>query len=115
MLLAPRCLQWRQSPASDVDKRQIYIVVITVVRVVQSLSLSLQQVDGDTPFDFIAQNDRTFLYESNAMQYVYFHGTVERSWKTQYQARLAFIAAQDGPFGAVYGRGQADLTRVDPD
>ncbi|WP_048297032.1 sodium:solute symporter family transporter [Pseudomonas aeruginosa] len=81
----------------------------------QSLSLSLQKVDGDTPFDFIAQNDRTFLYESNAMQYADFNGPGERSWKIQYQASLAFLAAPDWQFGAAYGRGQADLTRVDPD
>ena len=49
------------------------------------------------------------------MQYADFNGPGERSWKIQYQASLAFLAAPDWQFGAAYGRGQADLTRVDPD
>ncbi|MBW6260195.1 OprD family porin, partial [Pseudomonas aeruginosa] len=93
----------------------LYNAGLTLAGGGQSLSLSLQKVDGDTPFDFIAQNDRTFLYESNAMQYADFNGPGERSWKIQYQASLAFLAAPDWQFGAAYGRGQADLTRVDPD
>ncbi|OPF27123.1 porin [Pseudomonas aeruginosa P47] len=93
----------------------LYNAGLTLAGGGQSLSLSLQKVDGDTPFDFIAQNDRTFLYESNAMQYADFNGPGERSWKIQYQASLTFLAAPDWQFGAAYGRGQADLTRVDPD
>ena len=88
----------------------LYNAGLTLAGGGQSLSLSLQKVDGDTPFDFIAQNDRTFLYESNAMQYADFNGPGERSWKIQYQASLAFLAAPDWQFGAAYGRGQADLT-----
>ncbi|MNN33775.1 Porin D precursor [compost metagenome] len=80
----------------------------------QRLGLGLQKVDGDTPFDFLAQNDKVFLYLNNAAQYADFNGPGEKSWKLQYQTGLAWLRAPDLQFSASYIRGKADLTRVDP-
>lgn len=92
----------------------LYSAGLTLASGGQSLTFSLQKVDGDTPFDFIAQNDKVFLYESNAMQYADFNGPGEHSWKIQYQTDLAFLAVPNLQVGAAYGRGEANLTRVDP-
>jgi hypothetical protein len=80
----------------------------------QSLTLGLQKIDGNTPFDYIAQDDRTFLYLSNSQQYADFNGPGEKSWKLQYQTGLAFVHAPHVQFSTSYTRGEADLTRVDP-
>ncbi|WP_449434919.1 OprD family outer membrane porin [Pseudomonas putida] len=80
----------------------------------QSLTLGLQKVDGNTPFDFIVQNDRVFLYLSNAQQYADFNGPGEKSWKMQYQTSLRLLGAPNVQFSTAYTRGEADLTRVDP-
>ncbi|WP_230589701.1 OprD family outer membrane porin [Pseudomonas chlororaphis] len=87
---------------------------LTLAGAEQSLTLGVQKVDGNTPFDYIAQDDRSFLYLSNSQQYADFNAPGERSWKLQYQTRLAFIDAPDLQFSAAYTRGEADLTRVDP-
>ena len=80
----------------------------------QSLTLGLQKVDGDTPFDYVVQDDRTFLYLNNSQQYADFNAPGEKSWKIQYQTSLAFIDAPDFQLSTSYTRGEADLTRVDP-
>jgi hypothetical protein len=80
----------------------------------QSLTLGLQKIDGNTPFDYIAQDDRTFLYLSNSQQYADFNGPGEKSWKLQYQTGLAFVHAPHVQFSTSYTLGEADLTRVDP-
>lgn len=80
----------------------------------QNLTLGLQKVDGNTPFDYIAQDDRTFLYLSNSQQYADFNAPGEKSWKLQYQTSLAFVNAPNMQLSTSYTRGEADLTRVDP-
>ncbi|ETK17266.1 outer membrane porin, OprD family protein [Pseudomonas sp. FH4] len=80
----------------------------------QSLTLGMQKVDGDTPFDYMVQDDRTFLYLGNSQQYADFNAPGEKSWKIQYQTSLAFIRAPDFQLSTSYTRGEADLTRVDP-
>lgn len=80
----------------------------------QSLTLGVQKVDGDTPFDYVVQDDRTFLFLSNSQQYADFNAPGETSWKIQYQTNLAFIDAPDFQLSTSYTRGEADLTRVDP-
>ncbi|MCW2271689.1 MULTISPECIES: OprD family outer membrane porin [Pseudomonas] len=91
-----------------------YSAGLTLARAGQSLSLGLQKVDGRTPFDFLAQNDRTFLYLNNAMQYADFNGPGEKSWKLQYQTSLQALQAPNLQLSVGYTRGEADLTRVDP-
>lgn len=80
----------------------------------QSLTLGLQKVDGNTPFDYVAQDDRSFLYLSNSQQYADFNAPGEKSWKLQYQTSLAFVDAPNVQLSTSYTRGEADLTRVDP-
>jgi hypothetical protein len=79
-----------------------------------SLSLGVQKVDGDTPFDYIAQDDRSFLYLSNSMQYADFNAPTELSWKLQYAANLGFINAPNLQLSTSYSRGEADLTKANP-
>ncbi|WP_408596791.1 OprD family outer membrane porin [Pseudomonas sp. PLMAX] len=80
----------------------------------QSLTLGLQKVDSNTPFDYVAQDDRSFLYLSNSQQYADFNAPGEKSWKLQYQTSLKFLDAPNVQFSTSYTRGEADLTRVDP-
>lgn len=80
----------------------------------QSLTLGVQKVDGDTPFDYVVQDDRTFMYLNNSQQYADFNAPGEKSWKIQYQTSLAFINAPDIQLSTSYTRGEANLTRVDP-
>lgn len=80
----------------------------------QSLTLGLQKIDGNTPFDYVAQDDRSFLYLSNSQQYADFNAAGEKSWKLQYQTSLTFLDAPNVQFSTSYTRGEADLTRVDP-
>lgn len=80
----------------------------------QTLTLGLQKVDSRTPFDYITQNDRIFLYLSNSQQFADFNGPGEKSWRLQYEANLALLGAPSVQFIATYTRGEADLTRVDP-
>lgn len=80
----------------------------------QTLTLGLQKVDGRTPFDYITQNDRIFLYLSNSQQFADFNAPGEKSWRLQYETNLAVLGAPSLQFIASYTRGEADLTRVDP-
>ncbi|MDH0647916.1 OprD family porin [Pseudomonas sp. GD03858] len=80
----------------------------------QTLTLGLQKVDGRTPFDYITQNDRIFLYLSNSQQFADFNGPGEKSWRLQYETNLAALGLPSLQFTAGYTRGEADLTRVDP-
>ncbi|KRW61669.1 porin [Pseudomonas sp. TTU2014-080ASC] len=87
---------------------------LTVAGHGHSLTFSVQKVDGNTPFDYLSQYDRTFLYLPNSQQYSDFNAPGELSWKLQYAANLGFIGAPDFQFTASYARGEADLTKVDP-
>ncbi|WP_152223707.1 OprD family outer membrane porin [Pseudomonas sp. SCB32] len=80
----------------------------------QTVTLGLQKVDSRTPFDYLAQNDRIFLYLSNSQQFADFNGPGEKSWRVQYETPLAFLSLPTLQFTAAYTKGEADLTRVDP-
>jgi hypothetical protein len=80
----------------------------------QTLTLGLQKVDGRTPFDYLTQDDRIYLYLSNSQQFADFNGPGEKSWRLQYDTSLVFLDAPRLHFIAAYTRGEADLTRVDP-
>lgn len=87
---------------------------LTLSSVSQSLTLGLQKVSGATPFDYVIQDDRSFLYLSNAQQYADFNGPGESSWKLQYQTNLKFIELSNVDLSIAYTRGEANLTKVDP-
>lgn len=80
----------------------------------QTLTLGLQKVDGRTPFDYLTQDDRIFLYLSNSQQFADFNGPGERSWRLQYDTNLSALNAPAMQLIVSYTRGEADLTRVDP-
>ncbi|SUD31313.1 outer membrane porin, OprD family [Pseudomonas fluorescens] len=102
-----------QSRLGSIDNNT-YSGGLTLSGAGQSLTLGVQKVDGDTPFDYMIQDDRTFLYLGNSQQYADFNAPGEKSWKIQYQTNLAFINAPDLQLSTSYTRGEADLTRVDP-
>lgn len=102
-----------QSQLGSIDNNT-YSGGLTVSGAGQSLTLSLQKIDGDTPFDYVVQDDRTFLYLSNSQQYADFNAPGEKSWKLQYQTSLAIVDAPNIQLSTSYTRGEADLTRVDP-
>ncbi|KJK05882.1 MULTISPECIES: OprD family outer membrane porin [Pseudomonas] len=80
----------------------------------QTLILGLQKVDGRTPFDYLTQDDRIFLYLSNSQQFADFNGPGEKSWRLQYETNLSVLDAPSMQLIVAYTRGEADLTRVDP-
>lgn len=94
---------------------QTYTSGLTLAGKGQSLTLGFQKVDGNTPFDYVIQNDGTYLYLNNSQQYADFNGPGEQSWKAQYQTSLAFMNAPNVKLSTSYTRGKADLTRVNPD
>jgi len=102
-----------RSQVGDIDN-DTYSVGICATAYGQALTLGLQKVDGRTPFDYITQNDRIFLYLSNSQQFADFNGPGEKSWRLQYETSLALLGAPGLQFIATYTRGEADLTRVDP-
>ncbi|HEF4760251.1 TPA: OprD family outer membrane porin [Pseudomonas putida] len=102
-----------QSQLGHIDN-DTYSGGLTVSGAGQSLTLGLQKIDGNTPFDYVAQDDRSFLYLSNSQQFADFNGPGEKSWKLQYQTSLKFLDAPNIQFSTSYTRGEADLTRVDP-
>ena len=93
---------------------QTYTSGLTLAGGGQSLTFGFQKVDGDTPFDYVIQNDGSYLYLSNSMQYADFNGPHEKSWKVQYQTSLAFINAPSFKLSTSYTRGKAYLTRGNP-
>ncbi len=102
-----------RSQLGDIDN-DTYSAGISATAYGQTLTLGLQKVDGRTPFDYITQNDRVFLYLSNSQQFADFNGPGEKSWRLQYETSLAPLGAPSLQFIAAYTRGEADLTRVDP-
>ncbi|MNJ18747.1 Porin D precursor [compost metagenome] len=80
----------------------------------QTVTLGLQKVDGRTPFDYLTQDDRIFLYLSNSQQFADFNGPGEKSWRVQYDTNLSVLGAPSTQLIVSYTRGEADLTRVNP-
>jgi len=80
----------------------------------QTVTLGLQKVDGRTPFDYLTQDDRIFLYLSNSQQFADFNGPGEKSWRVQYDTYLDMLNIPSTQLIVSYTRGEADLTRVNP-
>ncbi len=76
------------------------------------LTAVYQQVNGNTPFDYINQGDSIYL--DNSQQYSDFNGPNEQSWKLQYAYDFAGLGWPGLRSSLAYSRGELDLTKVDP-
>lgn len=75
-------------------------------------SLGYQQVDGDTPFDYVT---RGAIWLGNAAQLSDFNAPNERSWQLRYDLSLAAFGLPGLSLSAAYLRGAGiDGSRVDP-
>lgn len=77
-----------------------------------SVTAAYQRVNGNTPFDYIAQGDSIYL--DNSQQYSDFNGPNERSWKLKYAYDFAGLGLPGLTSSLSYSRGELDLTKVDP-
>ncbi|MBS7561450.1 MULTISPECIES: OprD family porin [Pseudomonas] len=77
-----------------------------------SVTAAYQRVNGNTPFDYIAQGDSIYL--DNSQQYSDFNGPNERSWKLKYAYDFAGVGLPGLTSALSYSRGELDLTQVDP-
>lgn len=76
------------------------------------LGLGYQQVDGDTPFDYVT---RGAIFLGNAVQLSDFNGPNERSWQLRYDLDLASVGLPGVSLAAAYVRGSGiDGSHVDP-
>jgi imipenem/basic amino acid-specific outer membrane pore len=77
-----------------------------------SFGLAYQQVDGNTPFDYVT---RGAIFLSNALQMSDFNAPNERSWQARYDLSLAQWAVPGLLLSAAYTRGsQIDGSHADP-
>ena len=70
----------------------------------------MQQINGNTPFDYINQGDSIFL--DNSQQYSDFNGPNERSWKLQYQYDFAGLGLAGLTSSVSYSHGELNLTKA---
>lgn len=76
------------------------------------LSLGYQQVDGNTPFDYVT---RGAIFLTNAVQLSDFNAPNERSWQLRYDLDLAALGVPGLAMAAAYVRGtDIDGSHVDP-
>ncbi|MFC5715102.1 OprD family porin [Pseudomonas sp. GCM10022188] len=77
-----------------------------------TLSLGYQQVDGDTPFDYVT---RGAIWLGNAAQLSDFNAPNERSWQLRYDLALATFGLPGLVLSAAYLRGaEIDGSHIDP-
>lgn len=77
-----------------------------------SVTAAYQRVNGNTPFDYIAQGDSIYL--DNSQQYSDFNGPNERSWKLKYAYDFADWGFPGLTSAVSYISGKTDLTKVTP-
>lgn len=90
-----------------------YSLHFTVEAGHHSVTAAYQRVNGNTPFDYIAQGDSVYL--DNSQQYSDFNGPNERSWKLKYAYDFAGLGVPGLTSAVSYSRGTLDLTKIDPD
>ncbi|MCK9813355.1 OprD family porin [Pseudomonas sp. MAFF 302046] len=100
-----------QALLGDIDNTT-YSLHLTVGVGHHSVTAAYQRVNGDTPFDYIAQGDSVYL--DNSQQYSDFNGPHERSWKLKYAYDFVGLGVPGLTSALSYSRGELDLTRVDP-
>lgn len=77
-----------------------------------TFSLGYQQVDGNTPFDYVT---RGAIWLGNAMQLSDFNAPNERSWQLRYDLAMAAFGMPGLGLSAAYVRGDSiDGTHADP-
>lgn len=77
-----------------------------------SVSLGYQNVDGDTPFDYVT---RGAIFITNAVHMSDFNAPNEQSWQARYELAMADFGLPGLVLSAAYVRGsQIDGSRVDP-
>ncbi|QXI36275.1 OprD family porin [Pseudomonas xantholysinigenes] len=77
-----------------------------------AFSLGWQQVDGDSPFDYVT---RGAIFLGNAVQMSDFNAPNEKSWQARYDLNMSGYGVPGLSFTALYVRGFAiDGTHVDP-
>lgn len=77
-----------------------------------TFSLGWQQVDGDTPFDYVT---RGAIYLGNAVQLSDFNAPNEKSWQARYDLNMATFGIPGLNLAALYVRGfDIDGSHTDP-
>jgi hypothetical protein len=76
----------------------------------QTLTTSLQKVNGNTPFDYIQDGDSILL--DNSQQYSDFNAPGEKSWKLQYAYDFVGWGMPGLTSTVSYTRGTMDLTKA---
>ena len=95
----------------DIDNNT-FSLHLAVAMAGHTVTAVYQQVNGDTPFDYINQGDSVYL--DNSQQYSDFNGPNERSWKLQYEYDFTGLGIAGLTTTASYSRGELDLTKADP-
>jgi hypothetical protein len=76
----------------------------------QTVTASLQKVNGNTPFDYIFDGDSIYL--DNSQQYSDFNAPGEKSWKLQYAYDFVGWGLPGLTSSLAYTRGTMDLTKA---
>ena len=100
-----------QALLGDIDNNT-YSLHFTVDVGHHSVTAAYQRVNGNTPFDYIAQGDSIYL--DNSQQYSDFNGPNERSWKLKYAYNFGGLGLPGLTSTVSYISGKTDLTKVDP-
>ncbi|PQZ95540.1 MULTISPECIES: OprD family porin [Pseudomonas] len=100
-----------QSLLGDIDNNT-YSLHFTVDVGHHSVTAAYQRVNGNTPFDYIAQGDSVYL--DNSQQYSDFNGPNERSWKLKYAYNFGALGLPGLSSAVSYISGKTDLTKADP-
>lgn len=87
-------------------------LMASYAREAHTLSLGYQQVEGDTPFDYVT---RGAIWLGNAAQLSDFNAPNERSWQLRYDLELATFGVPGLALSAAYLRGaDIDGSHMDP-
>lgn len=97
------------SKLGDIDNNTYSLSAAYAFMPGQTLTLSFQKVNGDTPFDYIGIGDNNkggdSIFLANSIQYSDFNGPGEKSWKLQYNIDMATFGAPGLSFMARYAYG----------
>jgi imipenem/basic amino acid-specific outer membrane pore len=97
------------SKLGDIDNNTYSLSTAYAFMPGQTLTLSFQKVNGDTPFDYIGIGDNNkggdSIFLANSIQYSDFNGPGEKSWKLQYNLDMATFGAPGLSFMARYAYG----------
>ena len=97
------------SKLGDIDNNTYSLSAAYAFMPGQTLTLSFQKVNGDTPFDYIGIGDNNkggdSIFLANSIQYSDFNGPGEKSWKLQYNLDMASFGVPGLSFMARYANG----------